>query len=57
MPVLNLWHYGNWPGTLDHLAISLVDYKHTVNIYRHVSTDSIGKKFVNLIQRLCLFNQ
>ena len=28
MPVLNLWHYGNWPGTLDHLAISLVDYKH-----------------------------
>ena len=29
---------------------------YTVNIYRHVSTDSIGKNFVNLIQRLCLFN-
>ena len=27
-----------------------------VNIYRHISTDSIGKNFVNLIQRLCLFN-
>ena len=29
----------------------------TVNIYRHVSTDSICKNFVNLIQRLCLFNK
>jgi hypothetical protein len=26
--VLNLWHYGNWPGNLDHLAISLVDDKY-----------------------------
>ena len=29
---------------------------YNVNIFRHVSIDSIGKNFVNLIQRLCLFN-
>ena len=27
----------------------------TVNIYRHVSTDSIGKNFINLIQTLYFF--
>ena len=28
MHVLNFWHYGNWPGTLDHLVISLNDYEY-----------------------------
>ena len=28
LPELNHWHYGNWPGILDHLAVSLVDDKY-----------------------------
>ena len=34
------------------VEINIFSLNHTVNIYRH----SIGKNFVNLIQRLCLFS-
>ena len=40
-----------------HYKWSQITEVHTVNIYRHVSSDSIVENFVNSIQRLCLFNK